>query len=90
MALTTLIKYATVPITVAAIVSLAGATSAPAPECIKATVKYNSGNGPNYHVRFCGMGPWEDSPLVDNPKGWTLIIDGGPMANGAVILGYKN
>lgn len=51
--------------------------------CQYATISENSGNGPNYRVVIC-------TALRDaDDARWNLIVDGGPLQNGAVIIGVK-
>lgn len=53
------------------------------PRCERATISENSGQGPTYHVTICSA----LLPLRDHR--WALIVDGGPLQNGAVIIGIK-
>lgn len=51
--------------------------------CQHATIDENSGNGPNYRVVICtALKPLED-------QRWNLIVDGGPLENGAIIIGER-
>jgi hypothetical protein len=53
------------------------------PPCQKAIITENSGNGPTYHVTICNA-----LRKLDDAR-WTLIVDGSPLQNGAVIIGEK-
>lgn len=53
------------------------------PPCQHATISANSGNGPTYHVTICSA-----LRELDDAR-WDLIIDGGPLRNGAVLIGVK-
>lgn len=53
------------------------------PPCDHAVISENSGNGPTYRVVIC----YALRPL--NDQRWALIVDGGPLQNGAVIIGEK-
>lgn len=57
--------------------------AAAALSCQHATIAENSGNGPNYRVVVCTA-----LRELDDAR-WELIVDGGPLQNGAVIIGVK-
>jgi hypothetical protein len=57
------------------------------PECVRVRLEYNSGNGPDYWVFFCGNGGGADSPMHDWMRGQALIVDGAPIGPGASIFG---
>jgi hypothetical protein len=61
-----------------------GSRSERPPTCYPVVLTENSGNGPTYHVRIC------DALLPPQPgHEWQLIVDGGPLANRAVIFGAQ-
>lgn len=64
-----------------AAVTGAGAGADPRPHCQRAVIAENSGQGPVYHVVIC------DALLPSGGEGWSLIVDGSPLQNGAVIFG---
>lgn len=55
------------------------------PRCERATISENSGNGPAYRVVICSA----LVPLRAHDQRWDLIVDGGPLQNGAVIIGER-
>ena len=54
------------------------------PTCYPVILSENSGNGPTYHVQIC------DALAKPRPgHEWQLIVDGGRLANRAVIFGQQ-
>lgn len=66
----------------------APASHEPAPICQRVIISENSGNGPTYRVQVCGDGRsvlrWPGAG-----KRWQLIVDGGPLQDGAVVFGFQ-
>lgn len=50
--------------------------------CQHAVIEPNSNTGTPIHVLIC------DALKSSDGEGWQLIVDGSPLQNGAVILGF--
>ena len=77
------VLVAAAAVALGAVGPVAAATADQAPHCQHAVIQENSGNGPDYHVLIC------DALQRSHGEGWFLIVDGGPLQNGAVIFGQR-